>query len=92
MFTLSSVLNQQLTAVGLAAHPQSTSAVVVEFGSIDANGQKVVTKRAMASVAKHFANDQPLFLNNQNNQLLPNWEIRNDWVVEKGKGGGLKLV
>ena len=80
---------EELTATRIDMHPQSQNTVIVTFFYLDEDKKKVTVK-AMASIAKHFDGEDPLFLDDSN-RLLNNWEVKNDWVLPVGGGKGLTL-
>ena len=48
--------------------------------------------KAMTSTVKHYdADGAPKFLN-ADNQLLPGWELNNDWLRDPNTQGGVSLA
>jgi hypothetical protein len=74
-----------LTATAIRRHPRSPKVVIFTFANEE--GEEI---EAMASIAKHFNGEDPLFLDDSN-RLIAAYEIVNDWILPVGGGAGLTL-
>ncbi len=65
-----------------AVKPHASSKKVVEIKL--SNGEY-----ALASIAKHYDDDEPLFCDPDTGVITPGWTIEGGWVVSPNSGGGL---